>query len=130
MNNTTTLTNPGEQTTDKTLYLAFFRVAAIADLKGPAKAVEWAQSVLDDDRLRAAFVAGVSSKRRHGVHGSESAGGRRHSDGRFGRPTPPDPTKPVHEEGPAGKRTSQTMGDPGLEPGTSSLSEKRSNRLS
>jgi len=24
----------------------------------------------------------------------------------------------------------QTMGDPGLEPGTSSLSEKRSNRLS
>ena len=60
MNSTTTHTDPGEQTTEETVYLALFRVAAIADLEGPAKAVEWAQSVLDDDRLRAAFIAGVS----------------------------------------------------------------------
>ena len=77
MNTTTRLTDPSGQAIGETLYYALFRVAAIADLEGPAKAVEWAQSVLDDDRLRAAFVAGVVSgePRGRGVrHGEKPSG--------------------------------------------------------
>jgi hypothetical protein len=44
------------------LHFALFRITAIAELAGPAKAVDWGQSVLDDDELRAAFVAGVSGE--------------------------------------------------------------------
>ena len=75
--NTTTLTDPSRQEIGETLYYALFRVAAIADLEGPAKAVEWAQSVLDDDRLRAAFVAGIASSepRSRGVRHGERPGG-------------------------------------------------------
>jgi hypothetical protein len=60
MNGTSTIIDPSGRAIGASLYLALFRVAAIADLEGPERAVEWAQSVLDDDRLRAAFVAGVS----------------------------------------------------------------------
>jgi predicted RNA polymerase sigma factor len=50
------ITHSDGQAIDQSLYLALFRLVSIADLEGPAKAVEWAQSVLDDDRLRAAFT--------------------------------------------------------------------------
>jgi hypothetical protein len=85
MHSTTTLIDPGGRATGETLYLALFRVAAIADLKGPAKAIEWAQSVLDDDRLRGAFVAGVAAREARGsvFQGERPAGAvpreRRHS---------------------------------------------------
>ena len=43
------------------------------------------------------------------------------------RPTGPDPSEPLEARFPL---QIGLVGDPGLEPGTSSLSEKRSNRLS
>jgi len=46
----------------ESLYLALFKVTAIADLESPERAVEWAQSLLEDEQLRAAFVAGVASE--------------------------------------------------------------------
>jgi hypothetical protein len=61
MNSTTTPIDPSGRAIGEALYYVLFRVAAIADLEGPVKAVEWAQSVLDDDRLRAALVAGIVS---------------------------------------------------------------------
>jgi hypothetical protein len=79
MHSTTTLIDPGGRAIGETLYLALFRVAAIADLKGPAKAIEWAQSVLDDDRLRAAFVAGAGARLSPGAGAAPR--GRRHSGG-------------------------------------------------
>ena len=39
------------------VHAALFKVVAVADLNGPEAAVEWAQSVLDDDDLLAAFAA-------------------------------------------------------------------------
>jgi hypothetical protein len=76
MNSTTTLIDPSGQAIGESLYYALFRVAAIADLEGPAKAVAWAESILDDDQLREAFVAGVvSSEARGGVHHREKPTG-------------------------------------------------------
>ena len=74
---------------DESVYLALFKVTAIADLDSPERALEWAHSLLDDEQLRAAFVAGVeselaSSKRRRA--------GR--VIGRFDR-RPLDPEMPV-----------------------------------
>ena len=54
---------PCSSATFRSLYLALFRVTAIADLEGPDRAVEWAQSMLDDEQLRAAFVARVADER-------------------------------------------------------------------
>ena len=77
MNSTTTLADSSGHAIGEALYFALFRVTAIADLEGPVKAVEWAQSVLDDDRLRAAFVAGIvsSESRGRGVHHRERSSG-------------------------------------------------------
>jgi len=75
------------------LHFALFRITAIADLVGPAKAVEWGQSVLDDDELRAAFVAGVSSelvsRARRDTKGAGA--GRRFRIARAGRRQTEDP---------------------------------------
>jgi hypothetical protein len=38
------------------VHAALFKVVATADLKGPDAAVEWAESVLDDRELLAAFA--------------------------------------------------------------------------
>jgi hypothetical protein len=37
---------------------AIFRLIAIADLYGPARAIEWAQSLIDDPELLSAFAHG------------------------------------------------------------------------
>ena len=37
---------------------AVFRLLAIADLYGPARAMEWAQSLVDDPELVSAYVNG------------------------------------------------------------------------
>ena len=47
---------------DTAVYLALFRVVAIADLDSPERAVEWAKSMLDDDQLREAFIARASDE--------------------------------------------------------------------
>lgn len=58
------------------LHFALFRITAIAELAGPAKAVEWGQSVLDDDELREAFIAGVAGELAARTHaGSKLDGG-------------------------------------------------------
>ena len=44
------------------VYLALFRIVSIADLESPERAIEWAQSVLEDDQLREAFVARASDE--------------------------------------------------------------------
>jgi hypothetical protein len=51
-----------EAAAEESVYLALFKVTAIADLESPERAVEWAQSLLEDEQLRAAFVAGVESE--------------------------------------------------------------------
>ena len=38
------------------VHAALFKVVSTADLKDPESAVEWAQSVLDDEQLLAAFA--------------------------------------------------------------------------
>ena len=54
---------PGHQAgMDTPVYLALFRVVAIANLESPERAVEWAQSMLEDDQLREAFVARASDE--------------------------------------------------------------------
>ena len=40
------------------IFHAIFRVTAIADLYGPERAVEWAETLLDDPHLLAAFARG------------------------------------------------------------------------
>ena len=40
----------------RTIYNVMFRLTSISDLYGPDKAVEWAQSVLEDPQLRAGFA--------------------------------------------------------------------------
>jgi hypothetical protein len=40
------------------IFHAVFRLIAIADLYGPARAMEWAQSLLDDPELLSAFAHG------------------------------------------------------------------------
>jgi hypothetical protein len=42
------------------LYLALFRIVAIAELEGAARAIEWADAMLDDEHLRRAFIAKAS----------------------------------------------------------------------
>jgi hypothetical protein len=44
------------------VYLALFRVVAIADLDSPERAVEWARTMLEDDQLLEAFVARASDE--------------------------------------------------------------------
>lgn len=38
------------------IFHAIFRLIAISDLYGPARAIEWAQSLIDDPELLAAFA--------------------------------------------------------------------------
>ena len=38
------------------VHAALFKVVSVADLKGSEAALEWAQSVLDDEQLLAAFA--------------------------------------------------------------------------
>jgi hypothetical protein len=40
----------------RTIYNVMFRLTSISELYGPSRAVEWAQSVLDDPELLAAFA--------------------------------------------------------------------------
>jgi hypothetical protein len=89
MNSTITHIDPNGRTIGESLYYALFRVAAIAELEGPAKAVEWAESVLDDGDLREAFVAGVvSSEACGGIHNGDSRLNARIPVLRFTRRTP------------------------------------------
>jgi hypothetical protein len=41
------------------VYYALFRVIEIAELSGRAKALQWAESLIDDPELRRAFARGV-----------------------------------------------------------------------
>ena len=87
---------------DESVYLALFKVTAIADLDSPERALEWAQSLLEDEQLRAAFVAGVvselvSSRRRRAARGIR----------RFDR-VPLDPEMPVLHFGSPERRGDST----------------------
>jgi len=77
----TTIPDARSAAVDESLYLAIFRVTAIADLAGPVRAVEWAQSLLDDEQLRAAFISGVSSEWASRTRESEEPGGAVHAFG-------------------------------------------------
>jgi hypothetical protein len=55
------------------VYAALFKVVSSADLSGPEAAVEWAQSVLDDQQLLAAFAERAVREARE--RASESPGG-------------------------------------------------------
>jgi hypothetical protein len=39
------------------IYYALFKVVSVSDLAGPEKAIEWAQSALDDEVLLRSFAA-------------------------------------------------------------------------
>jgi hypothetical protein len=56
MNESASTTSLAEAASDTGIFRAMFRLTAIADLYGPDCAVEWAQSLLDDPKLRMAFV--------------------------------------------------------------------------
>ncbi|HKO28158.1 MAG TPA: hypothetical protein VJU80_11920, partial [Solirubrobacteraceae bacterium] len=40
----------------RAIFLTIFRLTSISDLYGPRKAVEWAESLLDDPQLLKAFA--------------------------------------------------------------------------
>jgi ABC-type branched-subunit amino acid transport system substrate-binding protein len=58
--NESATSDPGEAACDTGIFRAMFRLTAIAELYGPEQAVEWAQSLLDDPKLRMAFVRSPS----------------------------------------------------------------------
>jgi hypothetical protein len=41
------------------LYHALFKICALSDLDGPERSLEWAQSLVDDEQLLAAFADNV-----------------------------------------------------------------------
>jgi hypothetical protein len=85
--------------TYESIYLALFKVTAIADLESPERAVEWAQSLLEDEQLRVAFVAGVASelaasRRRRAAASVQARAARQRFDRR-----PLDPEMPLFRFG-------------------------------
>ena len=55
------------------IFLALFKVTAVADLAGPEKAVEWAREAQSDRRMLDALAAGT---RRALIDGAELSGSR------------------------------------------------------
>src|SRR5256885_16817536 len=65
------------------IFHAVFRLISVADLYGPERAIEWAQSLLDDEALLEAFARGSAA-----ADSPQPAAGTTQRSGRSGRFSP------------------------------------------